>query len=79
MATEMVTTCDNCGTKKGDGNHWFRVFPDGYKEFAIFPWRCKGASDKDQKHACSDACVIQFTQQWLSAQKAQSEVLCEKS
>lgn len=77
MATNLVTTCDNCGTAKGSGNHWFRVAGGFGTHFEIREWDCDPLSVEN--HACSDACVVQFVQKWLSIKKEQSEVLCEKS
>lgn len=76
MATEVVTTCDFCGVKKGNGNHWFRI-DESRDSYGIAAWSTDAIYN--EHHACSDACVVAFTQQWLSAQKAKSEVLCEKS
>lgn len=68
--------CDECGTQKGEINHWFRLRPsptwaDKGPWVSILGWTTD-YQDKDM-HLCSDACVIKSVQKWLSAQQASKE------
>lgn len=58
--------CDGCGTQKGDGNHWFRIRTKN--GLTIVPWKYNAVPE--EKHACSDSCVVKFLQQWLDSQQA---------
>jgi len=67
MAKVDTYQCDGCGAQKGNLNHWFRL---GVQDVSlgIYTWAGGDATD-DDKHFCSDECVIKAVQQWLSARK----------
>lgn len=77
---ETTVTCDECGQKKGSGNHWFRVFvhnSDGTHFISIGDWDMKQM--ETETHACSDACVVMVMQKWLSAQKSHPSTRTEQA
>ena len=60
---QEVTTCDQCGTRKREMNHWFNVstaFPD-----ALLVLEADDATDtgRPARHICAD-CLIKEVAQW---------------
>lgn len=62
--------CDECGTPKGEINHWFK-FTAQSDQFGVTDWT--GSDYTSTLHLCSDACVIKTVQKWLSAHKEASQ------
>lgn len=60
--------CDGCGIQKGETNHWFR-WKERPNQFGVGAWDASPEPTSDEKHLCSDACVVKAVQGWLSAQK----------
>ena len=58
MSQQVTFTCDICGKRKGEANHWFKAakFDDRYPGFKIIPW---GTGDiENEMHLCGMECAV---------------------
>jgi adenine-specific DNA methylase len=70
MAWTEQITCDGCGKKKGDVNHWW-LMEKTANEFRIYRWNeqtTKGLIRR-AKHLCGQECVIKAVNEYLSGGK----------
>ena len=59
LDTKPSFTCDGCGVRKGETNHWF-VALDACRDggsMAIGPWTEAEAQLPDSLHLCGEACA----------------------
>lgn len=54
MAAKLVYTCDVCGNRKGESNHWHALTVT--KE-SLTLWKWYNASQPGALHLCSERCV----------------------
>ena len=63
MAKETTYTCDVCGKRKGETNHWF-IGSRSKSTVAILRW--DALTDlSDPSHLCGQACVTTYASHWM--------------
>jgi hypothetical protein len=70
---KQVVECDECGkqTPVEGAKAWWMVRSNG--AFDVLPWDENDKTEQPRLHSCSNACVIQMTQKWMSGQKEAAE------
>lgn len=75
MTWDVSYTCDICGKKKGESNHWWMVmlgdvpcFDEGQPglRFTLLPWNAAESSSQDMYHLCGQGCAMQAMERFMT-------------
>lgn len=67
MTWDVSFTCDICGKKKGEANHWWMVllgdvpcYDEGQpgQRFTLLPWNSAESRNNDMYHLCGQGCAM---------------------
>jgi hypothetical protein len=85
MAWDVSFSCDICGKKKGEANHWWML---SYAEcpcdeddqvpqrFSITPWSADSSRNAEMRHLCGKGCAIKALERFMT-QKLATEIESE--
>lgn len=83
MVWEVTFTCDICGQKKGDGNHWWMIaLPEeeafnatgNMERFTLQPWHAEESHSSHYSHLCGQNCALQALERFMNSGSLQIEV-----
>jgi hypothetical protein len=83
MVWDVSFTCDICGKKKGEANHWWMVmFGDApcYDEgqpaqrFTLLPWNIAESRNPDMYHLCGQNCSMAAMERFMTHGSIESEL-----
>lgn len=75
MVWDVSFTCDICGKKKGEANHWWML---SYAEcpcdeadqvpqrFSIMPWNGESSRNSEMRHLCGQGCAMQALERFMT-------------
>jgi hypothetical protein len=75
MSWDVSFTCDICGRKKGDANHWWMVvlgdvpcFEEGQprQRFTLMPWNAAECQSTEFYHMCGQGCAMQAMERFMT-------------
>ena len=75
MSWDVSFTCDICGRKKGDANHWWMVllgdvpcFDEGQprQRFTLMPWNATESHSAEFYHMCGQGCAMQAMERFMT-------------
>ena len=75
MSWDVSFTCDICGRKKGDANHWWMVvlgdvpcFEEGQsrQRFTLLPWNAAESRNAEFYHMCGQGCAMQAMERFIT-------------
>jgi len=75
MVWDVSFTCDICGRKKGDSNHWWMLalgatpcFEEGQPNhrFTLMPWNPAESQNSSFYHACGQSCAMQAMERFMT-------------
>jgi len=75
MTWDVSFTCDICGKKKGDANHWWMVmlgdvpcFDEGQPglRFTLLPWNAAESRSHDMHHLCGQGCAMKAMERFMT-------------
>ncbi len=77
MAKIETFSCDICGARKGETNHWYKgfIFSSVGVSFVVQSWNDPMPLQGPylvgtiEKHLCSENCTSKALSQWMSEQK----------
>jgi hypothetical protein len=76
MAWDVSFSCDICGKKKGEANHWWMVMlgdvpcweeDQPSHRFTIFPWNAAESQNPEMYHLCGEGCAMQAMQRFMTS------------
>ena len=81
MVWDVSFTCDVCGKRKGDANHWWMVMlgnvpglDDGAKmRFTLMPWNPAEGQNPEIYHLCGQGCALQAMERFMTYGKIESD------
>ena len=68
-------TCDVCGKRKGDSEHWWLAVNEcgasigeaaSQPILKLFPWDNMGAHSAESKHLCGAVCSHTYLDRWMA-------------
>jgi hypothetical protein len=74
MVWDVSFTCDICGKKKGDSNHWWMYvlgdvpcFDEGQpsQRFTLLPWNFTESRNPEMHHLCGQGCAMQALERFM--------------
>ena len=75
MSWDVSFTCDVCGGKKGEANHWWMVvlgdvpcFNEGQprQRFTLMPWDAAESQNSEFYHVCGQGCAMQSMERFMN-------------
>jgi hypothetical protein len=75
MSWDVSFTCDVCGRKKGEANHWWMValgdvlcFDEGQprQRFTLMPWNAAESHSAEFYHMCGQGCAMQAMERFMT-------------
>lgn len=75
MVWDVSYTCDICGKRKGDANHWWMVMLGDvpcYEEgginlrFSLMPWNPMESQNQNLYHLCGQGCALQALERFMT-------------
>jgi hypothetical protein len=75
MVWDVSFTCDICGKKKADANHWWMVVlgdvpcfeqDQPHQRFTLMPWNPAESRNPDMYHLCGQGCAAQAMTRFMS-------------
>lgn len=75
MVWDVAYTCDICGRKKGEANHWWMLtlgdvscFDEGQpgKRFTLMPWDANESQDREFYHLCGQSCAMTAMERFMN-------------
>jgi len=75
MVWDVSFTCDICGKKKGDSNHWWMFvlgdvpcFDEGQpgQRFTLLPWNFAESRNPEMRHLCGQGCAMQALERFMT-------------
>lgn len=75
MVWDVSFTCDICGRKKGESNHWWMLalgdvpcFEEGqpHQRFTLMPWNEPESQNSAFYHACGQSCAMQAMERFMT-------------
>ena len=79
MAWDVSFTCDICGKKKGEANHWWML---SYAEcpcdeddqlpqrFSVMPWNADSSRNPEMRHLCGMGCAMKALERFMTQRLA---------
>lgn len=83
MVWDVSFTCDICGKKKGEANHWWMAvlgdvpcFEEGQPSgrFSLMPWNAAESRSQDIYHLCGQGCAMQAMERFMNTGEIESEM-----
>ena len=83
MVWDVAFTCDICGKKKGEANHWWMVmlgdvpcFDEGQpsQRFTLLPWNLAESRNPDMYHLCGQSCAMTAMERFMTHGSIESEL-----
>ena len=67
MSRQISIVCDQCGTIKGESNHWWSIgMSEGESaDFVIRPGSITGTSADTSLDCCSEECAHRLLGKWM--------------
>ncbi|HTW45458.1 MAG TPA: hypothetical protein VMD58_07930 [Acidobacteriaceae bacterium] len=71
----MSFSCDICGKKKAEANHWWMAmlgdvpcFDEGQpgQRFTLLPWNAAESRSQDMYHLCGQGCAMQAMERFMT-------------
>jgi len=81
MVWDVSFTCDVCGKKKGEANHWWMLALGDCpcdeedqvpQRFSVMPWRGQQSRDPEMRHLCGKGCAMQALERFMTKEAAAS-------
>jgi hypothetical protein len=78
MVWDVSFSCDICGKKKGEANHWWMVMlgdvpcweaDQPNHRFTLFPWNAAESQNPDMYHLCGEGCAMQAMQRFMTSKE----------
>lgn len=75
MVWDVSFTCDICGRKKGESNHWWMLalddvpcFEEGqpHQRFTLMPWNAAESQNTEFYHVCGQGCAMQAMERFMT-------------
>jgi hypothetical protein len=75
MVWDVAFTCDICGKKKAEANHWWMVAlgdvpcfeqDQPHQRFTLMPWNPAESRNPDMYHLCGQQCATQALTRFMS-------------
>ena|SRR5580698_1609091 len=75
MTWDVSFTCDICGKKKGEANHWWMVMlgeTPHYEEgqpglrFILLPWNAADSRNASMYHLCGQGCAMKAMERYMT-------------
>jgi hypothetical protein len=75
MAWDVSFTCDICGKKKGEANHWWMVllgdvpcYDEGQPglRFTLLPWNLAESRNPEMYHLCGQGCAMKAMERFMT-------------
>ena len=75
MVWDVSFTCDICGRKKSEANHWWMLmlgevpcFEEGQprQRFTLMPWNKAESGNADFYHLCGQGCAMQAMERFMT-------------
>ena len=75
MVWDAAFTCDICGRKKGDSNHWWMFVlgdvsccDEGQprQRFTVLPWNSAESRNAETHHLCGKGCAMQALERFMT-------------
>jgi hypothetical protein len=75
MVWDVSFTCDICGKKKGEANHWWMValgsvpcFDEGQPglRFTLLPWNAAESRNNEMYHLCGQGCAMKAMERFMT-------------
>jgi hypothetical protein len=75
MVWDVSFTCDICGRKKGESNHWWMIslgevpcFEEGQpnQRFTLMPWNPADSQNTGFYHVCGEGCAMQAMERFMT-------------
>ena len=75
MVWDVSYTCDICGKKKGESNHWWLLslgnvlcFEEGQpnQRFTILPWNVNESRIGEMRHLCGQGCAMKALERFMT-------------
>jgi len=75
MVWDVSFTCDLCGKKKGEANHWWMVMlgelpssDDGQsaRRFTLVPWNAAESRNSEMYHLCGQGCAMKAMERFMT-------------
>jgi hypothetical protein len=83
MVWDVSFTCDICGKKKGESNHWWMVMlgdvpcweaDQPSRRFTLLPWNPAESRSADMFHLCGQGCAMQAMERFMASGSIHSNV-----
>ena len=77
MVWDVSYTCDICGKKKGEANHWWMLatgevgcWDEGQpnQRFTILPWNDAESRNQEMRHLCGQGCATKALERFMTNQ-----------
>jgi hypothetical protein len=75
MTWDVSFTCDICGKKKGEANHWWMVllgdvpcYDEGQpgQRFTLLPWNAAESRNPAMYHLCGQGCAMKAMERFMT-------------
>lgn len=76
MVWDVAFTCDICGKKKGESNHWWMVMlgdvpcwedDQPSRRFTLLPWNPAESRNPEMFHLCGQGCAMQAMERFMAS------------
>jgi hypothetical protein len=83
MVWDVSFTCDICGKKKAEANHWWMLIlgdvpcfeeDQPSQRFTLMPWNAAESRSGSLYHLCGQGCSMQALERFMSRGKIVSEL-----
>jgi hypothetical protein len=83
MVWDVSFTCDICGKKKGEANHWWMLSnaecacdedDQVPQRFSVMPWNAEQSRNPEMRHLCGKGCAMQALERFMTQRPALLEV-----
>src|ERR1700743_1809635 len=84
MGWDVSFTCDICGKKKGEANHWWMLShaecacdedDQVPQRFSIMPWSAEQSRNPEMRHLCGKGCAMQALERFMTPRVASPDVV----
>jgi hypothetical protein len=75
MGWDVSFTCDICGKKKGEANHWWMLSHADQvpQRFSVMPWNAEDSRNPEMRHLCGKGCAMQALERFMTPRAAAIE------
>jgi len=84
MVWDVAYTCDICGKKKGEANHWWMLmlgdvpcFEEGQpnQRFTVLPWNSNESRNTEMRHLCGQGCAMKALERFMTNRTVEHELV----